>query len=328
MFGGRAASLDKANPSKSPPMCSYSDPMDQVAPDETHVGWIWRGVQQHAEAAQRSEAVDARLRQLDCGLEIVVWAIQTSSRSVAEVAAGNEVAALACYTRAFRSLRAAALLATDGLYHEARTQLRDVYESAGLARMLAKRPDKADEWLVRQRWVKDNEVRDYIEKLVLPNMPAEDSPYRAHYRDTCEVLHPTARSTLPLVWSAADARFRPRLQGEYDETELSTVLLEIAAEAVFVGFTILRAAGDESWAPPEWRQALYELAADVLPGTDLSHLHRDWVQEERNFQRIQSAVLRADQIEEAISTHPNSQRNVRLRAGPDADAEQALEADQ
>lgn len=252
---------------------------------------------------------------MDTALDLIASAIDQSAASVAQAPAVNEVSALACYTRAFRGLRAAGILATESLYHEARKQARDVYESAGLARMLAKRPDKAEAWLVQERWIKDNEVRQYIENLLLPQIETE-SPYRRFYRDACDQVHPMARSTLPLIWTAgaAVAHFEPKLESRPDEVELEKVLKELIAVAVFVGFTILRAAaGDESWAPPQWRRALFELAVEALPDMDDSHLQRDWAGEQREYEAVQAAVVHEHDLSQRLDAHPNSQRNVHRR---------------
>jgi hypothetical protein len=49
----------------------------------------------------------------------------------------NDFAALACLARAFRQLRASYMLMISGYLAEVRILLRAVYESSGLARMLA-----------------------------------------------------------------------------------------------------------------------------------------------------------------------------------------------
>src|SRR5690349_4110114 len=123
-----------------------------------NIPWPWRGGPEHAAEMHASEIVRTRVHQIDRGLDLIAWAIQRTTASVNALKASNELSALACYTRAFRGLRAATILATEGLYLEARVYMRDVYESAGLGRLLAMNPKKADKWLLQERWIKDNEV--------------------------------------------------------------------------------------------------------------------------------------------------------------------------
>ncbi len=62
----------------------------------------------------------------------------------------NDFAALACLARACRQLRASYMLMISGYLAEVRILLRAVYESSGLARMLAHDAASAEKWL-RQR---------------------------------------------------------------------------------------------------------------------------------------------------------------------------------
>jgi hypothetical protein len=80
----------------------------------------------------------------------------------------NDVSALACLTRAYWLLRASYMLMISGYPQEVRVLLRVVYESSGLARMLARDPDRAEKWLREQHWFPDREVRRWFAESV-PN---------------------------------------------------------------------------------------------------------------------------------------------------------------
>lgn len=277
------------------------------------IAWPWRGGPEHSEKMNRSKKVLARIDQVNRGLDLLAYAIGYSVTSVNITRAANELSALACYARAFPALRAATILATEGLYLEARVYVRDVYESAGLGRMLAKRPDKADEWLLRGRWIKDNEVRQYIESVVMPGASPAESPYREYYRQSSELHHPTVRGCLPLVLDGPTANCDPKLASSFDENELDAVLHEIAIESTFVSFAMINAAPGDDVVPPDWRRALVELSKELLPGADLSHLERNWQQEMERYIDLRDSVITAEELPAALDRHPNSVKNVRIR---------------
>jgi hypothetical protein len=71
----------------------------------------------------------------------------------------NDYGARVCLTVAARQLRASAFLAFIAYYPESRILLRSVYESASLARVLAKDPDLAERWLRKHRMRAMTELR-------------------------------------------------------------------------------------------------------------------------------------------------------------------------
>jgi hypothetical protein len=266
----------------------------------------------------QSERIPVRIQQIDQGLDLIAYIINLSASSLNYGAqTSNELAAVACYTRAFRALRAATILATEGLYLEAKVYIRDVYESAGLGRMLAREPQKADDWLQRERWVKDNEVRQYAENFTAPGEDPKKSPYREYYRLASELHHPTARGCIPLVLAGPDDPCRPKLASEYDEDKLDEVLREIAMETVFVCFTMINAAVDQEVISPDWRKTVGDLARVLSDGLDWSHLDRDWTADQEAFDALRAHVVGADSIEQELNQHPNSARNVQQRRDQD-----------
>lgn len=290
------------------------DPKHNTEPDMPQVPWPWRGGPEHLEMMNESDAIQARINQVDRGLDLIAYAVGLSATSLNEgPKIANELAAVACYTRAFRGLRAATILATEGLYLEARVYVRDVYEAAGLGRLLAREPKKADDWLVRERWVKDNEVRQYAENFTAPGQDPAQSPYREYYRRASQIHHPTARGCLPLVLTGPDEPCRPQLASEYDAETLDQVLREIGLETVFVCFTIINAVADQEAISPAWRKAVSDLAKELAADLDWSHLDRDWTADQQAFDTLLSHVVDADGTAQALEDHPNSTLNVKRR---------------
>ena len=283
------------------------------------VPWPWREVDEHVSQGSQSEAVGEVLADVYFGMDLIAYIIDSIAENLNETEkAVNVLAALSCYTRAFRGIRAATLLATNGLYLEARVYGRDVYESAGLARMLAKRPEKADQWLLAERWIKDNEVRQYVQQFTAPGVPIADSVYRKYYQVVSDLHHPTAKTCIPLVLAESSARCVPHLQSEYDETTFVGVLHEIALNCAFVCLTVINAAAGDEVIEPGWRQAVTEFVAKVGEGEDWSHMERDWDEEARKFEDLASHVVPADRLDEVIDNHPNGLANIRRRRGGQA----------
>jgi hypothetical protein len=285
-----------------------------MASHDEQVPWPWRGVDQHVEQGTQSEVVGTALQHIFFGLDLIADMIDMITDNINETEkATNVLAALACYTRAFRGIRAATLLATNGLYLEARVYARDVYESSSLARMLAKRPSKADEWMLADRWISDNEVRQYAQQFTAPGVPITESAYREYYRIASDLHHPTAKACLPLVLDDPSRPCVPRLISEYDEGAFHNVLKEIALECGFVCLTMINAAASPEVVPPGWRHAVTEFVTTIGSEMDWSHLERDWEEDERRFDDLASHVIGADRLNEVLESHPNSLANVRRR---------------
>jgi hypothetical protein len=276
--------------------------------------WPWRGVDEHHAVGTQSEAVSRALGYIFYGLDLMEHMIAMITDNLNETEkATNTLSALSCYTRAFRGIRAATILATNGLYLESRVYGRDVYESSSLGRMLAKRPDKADQWLLADRWINDNEVRQYAQQFTAPGTPITESVYREYYRIASDLHHPTAKSCVPLVLTDPSSPCAPRLASEYDEKTFVDVLHEIALECGFVCLTMINAAASPEVIPPDWKRAVTEFVTEIGEGVDWSHLERDWEDESRRFNDLAAHVVAADQLDEILDSHPNSLDNVRRR---------------
>src|SRR5438874_1901765 len=75
----------------------------------------------------------------------------------------NDLAAVTLLARALTELSAALHLSVSGFHSEIASIIRGPYESAGLARVLAKDPDLAERWLREGTWVPDRQVRGTLD---------------------------------------------------------------------------------------------------------------------------------------------------------------------
>ncbi|PXY38410.1 hypothetical protein BA062_01245 [Prauserella flavalba] len=273
---------------------------------------------EHLDKVSQDQRARESTVHIEIGLDLLAYAIEEATRSMhAGPLTSNELASIACYTRSFRAIRVAAMLATSGFVLEARVYVRDVYESSSMARYLAREPAKADIWLSDERWIKDNEVRQYVQKFTAPGIPIKDSPYSQFYEQSSQIHHPTARGCIPLVYSEETKNIWPQLVPQYDAEHAANALHEIAMETVFVCFTFMNALADPAVMPVEWRKDLKELAEAVAREADWSHLDRDWDEEQAKFEALRAQALDADELEQYLDNDPNSVRNrLRRQTGP------------
>jgi hypothetical protein len=218
----------------------------------------------------------------------------------------NDFAARACFVRALRQIRAASMLAMFGYYSEIGLVLRGAYESAGLGRVLAKDPQKAERWLKKGQWFPEAEVRAWLRAGGMNSESLND--YTVGYQQLSSWAHPTAASCLRLV-EIAPSGPSLRLRTYFDEEYLRHWIREITATAVFASFAVRNAAVSETVIDPRWRQDLYELAETVFERT-LPHLHRDWEVERELHARYRRRVLPVAGIDERLDADPRSWRNI------------------
>ncbi|WP_412539443.1 hypothetical protein R8Z50_26825 [Longispora sp. K20-0274] len=220
----------------------------------------------------------------------------------------NDFSARACLTRSYRQLRAAITLLTYGYYGEALATLREVYESAGLARVLAKDAKMAEQWIKKGQWFPDSKVRGWIADAW---DLSEDKAgiYGQHYKRMSAWAHPTASSSMHLVtFGEAGPSFRT--ETVYDATFFGLCMKEIAATAVFACFAVRNAAANEALIDPAWRKQLHELT-EKISGEELEHLQRDWDAEERRFEALVERVRPEAELDDHLREHPLSWENLK-----------------
>ncbi len=224
----------------------------------------------------------------------------------------NNIAAHACLIRAYQGLQAAANLCALGFYVESRTIMRTVYETAGLARALAHRPEVAERWLHGGDWVRDKFSRDFWDEID-PSRAGSDepSPHKQMYQLMCQYAHPMATSCLEFLF---DPDGRPQMYPQADEKQFRDTARIITVQALFVAFALRNASAGFDAIPGLWHSQLAELARQVT-GLPLEHLNRDWDEHQRQFERLQASIRHDEELNDALRDDPNSHQNLRTRAG-------------
>lgn len=219
----------------------------------------------------------------------------------------NTIAAVACFARSYQGLQASAWLALHGFYTEARITIRSVYESAGLARMLAHDTQLAEKWVHEAEWVPDRKSRAYADAMTDDG----GTPHREYYRRASSIAHPSALSTLPFLMTAMG---EPNLTWGpvFNQAQCLDTLREVAVEASFVCFAFRIAVVDETLIDPEWLKELFELSREVT-GEALEHLDRDWDGMRSTYDDFRKHIAHDDALDEFLESHPNSVQNIRAR---------------
>lgn len=221
----------------------------------------------------------------------------------------NDFAAMACFARVYRQLRAATLLVAMGYYSEVATVLRGAFEAGAVGRYLAKQPEKAEVWLKKQEWIPDRKVRQW--------WGDEDRLYASWYRFYSARSHPTARACAPLL----------DIEGEHVSTKFTTTidhdaiegcLFEISWASLWACFALQNAAARIDILPPDWRQAVTEFASELAAlmeartgvKPDFSHLERDWEKDQQQWEEFVQRLPDAPEVNRILDEHPRSVRNM------------------
>ena len=223
----------------------------------------------------------------------------------------NDLGAAAALCRTYVGLQAASSLAVLGFTTEARVIVRSVYETAGLARTIAKNPELADKWLAKGEWIPDRVSRAFVMEMY-DGDERFSIPYQAYYRQSSGDAHPTARSTLPYL-IADDGTIKPALYPTVKGGELRVLAAEITALGIFTAFCLRNALADPDVFSPAWHQELTAIAREFT-GLSMAHLDADWTAREARHARITAVPLPIDQLQHDLNANPRSVRN-RLRQG-------------
>lgn len=270
---------------------------------------------ENVEATLAEDAAATHLDQINFGLLLAAHVLLENPIDDVTASGVNEVASVTAFTRAFSAIRAATVVAVHGYYIDARALVRTVYESAGLARMLAKLPDKAEKWLVKGDWFPDRIVRDYIESQLAP---VGGSPYQAFYKMSSANAHPTANTSAYLVFEHESVRLRPKLNPQFNADYAIRTLHEIAGVTLFTLFAMRRAIASSDFLPVWWLQGLAQLANDVHDA-DWSHLEQDWKAQNERYAKLNAATVPAERLDEYLRLHPNSFSNIDKRQAAEED---------
>jgi len=265
--------------------------------------------------AATAKTYGAILDRIVRALDLLFFALERAADCEVSPPAPNSTAALACLSSAFRGIRAATLLAVQGYSTEARTIVRRTYETAALARMLAKDAHLAERWFEKGEWFPDRKVRQWFGVQSQPG--DEHSSYQDFYREASAYAHPTVKSTVPLI--VADGRLsRMSLDTKPEPGEALVVLREIAAEALFVCLAARNALASPDSLGPDWTKSLEELATDI--GVDLPNLRTNYDSAAAKYERFVAQIMPASEVDRYLQEHPNGYDNTKRRADSTADA--------
>jgi hypothetical protein len=270
-------------------------------------------------AFENMNATAAFLQELSRLQEVMAlleYALTHASQVDPRALFANEVGALSGLVRAYQGLQAAANLAVFGFYTEARAGIRGVYESAGLARMLAHDAELAEDWFRKAVWVPDRQSREFAAAMAGGDEDAK-IPHRQYYKYASASAHPSAMTTLPYLLDS-DGSINIKLYPRFHHEQFVGLANELTAEAIFVGYCLRNALSHPDALPPEWHKSLAQHARE-FSGEPMKHLDDDWVERERQHEEIQQHVRPVEEINDFLRAHPNSIDNVRSR-GYEADA--------
>jgi hypothetical protein len=230
----------------------------------------------------------------------------------------NDFAAVACFTRCYRQIRAATLLAMFGYYSEVSTVLRGAYESGSLGRYLAHEPEKAEKWLEKNGWlpkksgwIPDREVREWF---------GGGDSYADFYGGLSKLAHPTARSCVPLL-DPSEKGYEIKFSTIFTADQVDGSLSQVLGVLLWACFALKNAAPDEDALPPHWRQGLAEFANETNDylgektgvSGDYSNLQKDWEEEHRRWQEYLDRATRAADLDDLLDQDPRSWKNLKAK---------------
>ncbi|QUC61955.1 hypothetical protein IOD14_37185 [Streptomyces sp. A2-16] len=219
----------------------------------------------------------------------------------------NDLAAAVALARSYRQLQAAWVVTAHGFLAEARNLLRSVYESAGLARVLAKDPKLADRWIRDGKWFPDVRVRQWLSD-VRRDPPDEVEKYQHFYTEASAWAHPTAESCMGQI-SVEEDHFHLNPNITFDEAACKETVSLIASTTLFACFAFRNAVVDERAIDPAWRRDMYDLARE-MSNESLPHLDRDWEAEKAHYDAVMANLRDRRYLKGQLSTHPRSYANL------------------
>lgn len=228
----------------------------------------------------------------------------------------NNVAALSGLIRAYQGLQAATHLAVLGYYTESRATIRGVYESAGIARMLAHDLPQAEKWIRKDTYVPDRHSREFA-AVLNGGDPDAKIPHQRYYAQASASAHPSALTTLPYLLDP-EGVWRPRLYPVFDAEQFKAVAFELTAEVLFVCFCLRNALADHSLLEPRWHRTLADTAR-TFSGMPMEHLDDNWEARERLHEGLKQHVRPQAEVNDFLREHPNSYDNVRARTEEDGE---------
>lgn len=296
------------------------DKGDTELPSWQTLGWpdpLAVGDIEHLAATKGSD--DSVTRLIRSGLFLIGWLNEQAPRPW-DLTCSNDFAAVACFARSFRQVRAATLLAHFGYHTEIPTVLRAAYEAAAVGRYLARNPEKADKWIEKTTWapsnvdgwIPDREVRGWFGDT-------DDRAYSVIYGVLSKGAHATAASCVPAL-KILETGYLPQIATEFDDDAFQESLVEILGVTLWVCFALKNAVAQPDLIRPDWTHALAEYAEDVATlieervgsKPDFSHLQKDWDAEYARYSAILARISVGDEARDLVQKH---QEEFRERLG-------------
>lgn len=220
----------------------------------------------------------------------------------------NDLAATVALARSYRQLQAAWVVTSHGFLAETRNLLRAVYESAGLARVLAKEPKLAERWIREGKWFPDVRVRQWLSD-VRRDSPEEVDKYQHFYTEASAWAHPTAESCMGQI-SVEEDHFYLNPTITFDEKACQETVALIASTALFACFAFRNAVVDERAIDPTWRKDMYDLARE-MSNESMPHLDRDWEAENAHYDAVMANLRDRRYLNGQLRTHPRAYANLK-----------------
>lgn len=187
--------------------------------------------------------IESQFADIETVLQLIEVALRAGQDDTPEHWFPNNIAAESLLLRAYQGLQAAANLCALGFYVESLATLRPVYESAGLARTLAHKPEKAERWLHGGDWVKDKYSKDFVQEMTGKDATDDRVPHWDLYKIFSQYAHPMLTSAWRFIFTP-DAQYQPCLYPSVDPDRFTECTRMIKLIAVFVAATVRNAAAD------------------------------------------------------------------------------------
>jgi hypothetical protein len=178
----------------------------------------------------------------------------------------------------------------------------------GLARVLAKEPKMAEQWLKEGKWFPDKRVRQWLAD-VRQDPPEQLENWKNFYSEASAWAHPTAESCMAQLKVETDAFVLSPLV-KFSSGECRGTVSLLSSTAVFACFAFRNAVVDERAIDPNWRRDLYDLAREVSDDP-MSHLDRDWQAEKEHFDAVMTKLRDRRHLKRELKMNPRAWDNLK-----------------
>jgi len=233
----------------------------------------------------------------------ILWELLEFARQMPKLAEeANSLAGWLCLRRSLEQLRLAFYASIAGHHTEVPLLARAVYESAGLARMLAVEPEAADQWVHNPPWQKDKQVRDWIR-----DRGGDADAYAEYYSQASELAHTKLASMRPLLPELD--RGLPVGSNPFEVDIASASIRGVTSAGLFAIHCYRNAGISDDLLPIPLRKRIVDLHGAAGGVTD--HLDQDWEAIRRRTEELADRVNRAVGLDQRLAEDPLSYQNLR-----------------